>query len=118
MPEMAGGVGIRMDTFVGPLQASSLYALRTSATQGDLRHEAPTQSVTRTKPLASFRSQSTTIRVEPSSTDDSRLRGALPVPDSCGAIRNCDAVDHGGRHVRDRRGRAVKIGRPVPLEMR
>jgi hypothetical protein len=31
---------------------------------------------------------STIIRVEPSSTDGSRLRGALPIPDSCGAA-NC-----------------------------
>src|SRR6516162_9579759 len=29
--------------------------------------------------------QSTTLRVDSSSTDDSRLRGALPQPDSCSA---------------------------------
>jgi hypothetical protein len=29
--------------------------------------------------------QSTTLRVDSSSTDDSRLRGALPIPDSCTA---------------------------------
>jgi hypothetical protein len=28
--------------------------------------------------------QSTSFRVDSSSTDDSRLRGALPIPDSCG----------------------------------
>jgi hypothetical protein len=32
--------------------------------------------------------QSTTLRVESSSTDDSRLRGALPQPDSCTAAND------------------------------
>jgi hypothetical protein len=31
--------------------------------------------------------QSTTLRVDSSSTDDSRLRGALPIPDSCTAAK-------------------------------
>src|ERR1700726_2625371 len=32
--------------------------------------------------------QSTTLRVDSSSTDDSRLRGALPSPDSCTATKS------------------------------
>src|SRR4249920_3155427 len=32
--------------------------------------------------------QSTTLRVDTSSTDDSRLRGALPIPDSCTATKS------------------------------
>src|SRR5213078_1370110 len=35
---------------------------------------------------------STIIRLEPSSTDDSRLRGALPAPDSCSAARDADGL--------------------------
>jgi len=44
------------------------------------------------EPLASFRIQSTIIRVEPSSTDDSRLRGALPEPDSGSAANNVRGI--------------------------
>ena len=35
---------------------------------------------------------STIIRVRPSSTDDSRLRGALPTADSCNAVRTALAI--------------------------
>jgi len=38
--------------------------------------------------------------VDSSSTDDSRLRGAPPFPDVCGAIRIRDAVDHMGGTAR------------------
>src|SRR5580704_8520987 len=37
--------------------------------------------------------QSTTLRVDSSSTDDSRLRGALPQPDSCTAANNAPSCD-------------------------
>jgi hypothetical protein len=39
--------------------------------------------------------QSTTLWVESSSTSDARLRGALPLPDSCTAANDVhDAIDH------------------------
>src|SRR5262245_62062327 len=53
-----------------------------SATQGDLCHEAPALPVAQPS-RSSASGLSTIIQVEPSSTDDSRLRGALPASDSC-----------------------------------
>jgi hypothetical protein len=38
--------------------------------------------------------QSTTLRVDSSSTDDSRLRGALPQPDSCTPQQTASLFDH------------------------
>jgi len=39
--------------------------------------------------------QSTTLRVDSSSTDDSRLRGALPLPGSCSAAKSVAAGSTG-----------------------
>ena len=54
--------------------------------------------------------QSTTIRVDSSSTDDSRLRGALPFPDSRDE-ETAMRVDPAGAI---RRARRRMIGRPMP----
>src|SRR5688572_1123521 len=43
---------------------------------------------------------STTIRVEPSSTDDSRLRGALPGSDSCSAASGAHGLSAGTTNTR------------------
>ena len=50
------------------------------AATGDLCHEAPTPAVT-AQAARQLPDQSTTLRVDSSSTDDSRLRGALPLAD-------------------------------------
>ena len=43
--------------------------------------------------------QSTTLRVDSSSTDDSRLRGALPEPDSCSAAKPLHSITSSGSDV-------------------
>ena len=59
-----------------PAQASLVTARRIAQPPtGDLCHEAPTRTVTRIS-RSSATDQSTTLRVDSSSTDDSRLRGA------------------------------------------
>jgi hypothetical protein len=73
----------------GPAQAS--LTLRPA---GSLSRPEAT-FVTRLRPLRlparaarQLPDQSTTLRVDSSSTDDSRLRGALPLPDSCSAVNS------------------------------
>jgi hypothetical protein len=85
LPQMAGGSASAL-SLSRPAQAS--LTLRPA---GSLSRPTAT-FVTRLQPLRSparaarqLPDQSTTLRVESSSTDDSRLRGALPLPDSCGA---------------------------------
>jgi len=56
-----------------------------SAAQGDLCREAPTGRLP-DQAARQLPDLSTIIRVRPSLTDGSRLRGALPVPDSCSAV--------------------------------
>jgi hypothetical protein len=86
LPQMAGGSASAL-SLSRPAQAS--LALRPV---GSLSRPEAT-FVTRLQPLRlparaarQLPDQSTTLRVESSSTDDSRLRGALPIPDSCSAI--------------------------------
>jgi hypothetical protein len=56
--------------------------------KGDLCHEAPVRPVIIPSETArQLPDLSTIIRVEPSSTGDSRLQGALPIPDSCTATK-------------------------------
>ena len=62
--------------------------------------------------------QSTTLRVESSSTDDSRLRGALPFPDFCGAIRFRDAVDHVGDAQRSSDARTTGLWPSVLMQIK
>src|SRR5207253_7274439 len=74
-------VGIRIVTFEACSGFTHVTARRIAQPpKGDLCHEAPARAVTRTS-----RSSATgSIDNSPgdsSSTDDSRLRGALPIPD-------------------------------------
>jgi hypothetical protein len=48
----------------------------------------------RYEPARQLPDQSTTLRVDSSSTDDSRLRGALPRPDSCTSTCSDDLFDY------------------------
>src|SRR5262245_33426663 len=67
---MAGEAGIRIVTFEACSGFTHVTARRIAQPPiGDLCHEAPVHAV------------STTLRVDSPSTDDSRLRGALPGPD-------------------------------------
>ena len=63
-----------------PLRRRHLGDQSCTALEGDVVHSQDGQH--RHSPLPD---QSTTLRVDSSSTDDSRLRGALPLPDSCTA---------------------------------
>jgi len=72
-------------------------ALLTLRPAGSLSHPKVT-FVTRLQPVRlpaqaarQLPDQSTTLRVDSSSTDDSRLRGALPTPDSCTAAKTAVA---------------------------
>jgi hypothetical protein len=56
--------------------------------------------------------QSTILRVDSSSTDDSRLRGALPLPDSCTAAKAPVAV--GMRVTSHPPHRSVRAAFPHP----
>src|ERR1700694_5332300 len=85
LPQMAGGSASAL-SLSRPAQASlTLRPARSlSAPQATF--------VTRLHPMRlptraarQLPDQSTTLRVDSSSTDDSRLRGALPLPDSCSA---------------------------------
>jgi hypothetical protein len=81
-PQMAGGSASAL-SLSRPAQA--LLALRPAGLLSRPRRPLSRGSDPASypaKPLASFRIQSTTIRVESSSTDDSRLQGALPSTDS------------------------------------
>src|SRR6202040_1701455 len=85
LPQMAGGSASAL-SLSRPAQA--LLALRPA---GSLSRPQAT-FVTRLQPMRlpaqaarQLPDQSTTLRVESSSTDDSRLRGALPIADSCSA---------------------------------
>src|SRR6266849_4761065 len=85
LPPMAGGSASAL-SLSRPAQA--LLTLRPA---GSLSRPQAT-FVTRLQPVQlpaqaarQLPDQSTTLRVESSSTDDSRLRGALPTPDSCTA---------------------------------
>ena len=51
----------------------------------DYRAEAPTHAAYPHRAARQLPDQSTTLRVDSSSTDDARFRGALPIPDSCTA---------------------------------
>ena len=85
LPQMAGGSASAL-SLSRPAQA--LLKLRPA---GSLSRPKAT-FVTRLQPMQlpaqaarQLPDQSTTLRVDSSSTDDSRLRGALPIPDSCSA---------------------------------
>src|SRR5262249_12019685 len=59
--------------------------------------------------------QSTTLRVESSSTGNPRLRGALPTPDSCTATNDAHWVssfNHGSRAVHPVPSRVLAISSP------
>src|SRR5439155_12361569 len=101
LPQMAGGSASAL-SLSRPAQA--LLTLRPA---GSLSHPKVT-FVTRLQPVRlpaqaarQLPDQSTTLRVDSSSTDDSRLRGALPQPDSCTAAN--DTTIQSPR----RRGRAL-----------
>src|ERR1700736_974807 len=88
LPQMAGGSASAL-SLSRPAQA--LLSLRPA---GSLSRPQAT-FVTRLQPMRlpaqaarQLPDQSTTLRVDSSSTDDSRLRGALPLPDFCGAAKN------------------------------
>src|ERR1700737_744356 len=87
LPQMAGGSASAL-SLSRPAQA--LLALRPA---GSLSRPQAT-FVTRLQPMRlpaqaarQLPDQSTTLRVDSSSTDDSRLRGALPTADSCSATK-------------------------------
>src|SRR2546429_4647299 len=93
-------------------------ALLTLRPAGSLSHPKVT-FVTRLQPVRlpaqaarQLPDQSTTLRVDSSSTDDSRLRGALPIADSCTAA-NGILFDHlvGACEQRRRHVEADRIGR-------
>ena len=72
--------------FRGLLRLHARYGpLDCSTAQGGLCHEAPAQSVARPN-RSSLPEQSTTLRVEPSSTGDTRRRGARRVEDGRGGL--------------------------------
>src|ERR1700737_4092387 len=88
LPQMAGGSASAL-SLSRPAQA--LLALRPA---GALSRPQAT-FVTRLQPMRlpaqaarQLPDQSTTLRVDSSSTDDSRLRGALPRPNSCSAANS------------------------------
>jgi hypothetical protein len=87
LPQMAGGSASAL-SLSRPAQAS--LTLRPT---GSLSRPQAT-FVTRLQPLRlparaarQLPDQSTTLRVDSSSTDDSRLRGALPTADACTAAK-------------------------------
>jgi hypothetical protein len=87
LPQMAGGSASAL-SLSRPAQAS--LTLRPA---GSLSRPQAT-FVTRLQPMRlpaqaarQLPDQSTTLRVDSSSTDDSRLRGALPTADSCSAAK-------------------------------
>src|SRR4030081_437215 len=113
LPQMAGGSASAL-SLSRPAQAS--LTLRPA---GSLSRPTAT-FVTRLQPLLSparaarqLPDQSTTLRVESSSTDDSRLRGALPQPDSCIAANSIFSLDYlvGAREQRRRGGETELPGR-------
>jgi hypothetical protein len=78
-------VGIRIVTFRGLLRLHSRYDPPDCSTaQSGLCHETPALPVTRPSRSSATRSIDNSL-VEPPSTDDSRLWGALPTADSCAA---------------------------------
>src|SRR5713101_9734023 len=92
LPQMAGGSASAL-SLSRPAQA--LLALRPA---GSLSRPQAT-FVTRLQPVRlparaarQPPDQSTTLRVESSSTDDARLRGALPLADSCSAEKGAWAI--------------------------
>src|SRR5258706_8615213 len=94
LPQMAGGSASAL-SLSRPAQAS--LTLRPA---GSLSRPQAT-FVTRLQPMRlpahaarQLPDQSTTLRVDSSSTDDSRLRGALPQPDSCTAANGSPSLDH------------------------
>src|SRR6266852_4340899 len=97
LPQMAGGSASAL-SLSRPAQAS--LTLRPA---GSLSRPQAT-FVTRLQPVQlparaarQLPDQSTTLRVDSSSTDDSRLRGALPKPNSCTAQRvRRKKADHSG----------------------
>jgi hypothetical protein len=80
-------VGIRIVTFEACSGFTHVTARRIAQPPtGDLCHEAPTHAVTcisRSSATGSIDNS----RGDSSSTDDSRLRGALPIGDSCAAAK-------------------------------
>ena len=97
-------VGIRIVTFEACSGFTHVTARRIAQPPtGDLCHEAPTRAVTRTS-RSSATGSIDNSPVDSSSTDDLRLRGALPLPDSCSAAN--------GGAIRSPRRRAAPA-RPV-----
>src|SRR6202040_3492914 len=108
LPQMAGGPASAL-SLSRPAQAS--LTLRPA---GSL---SPPQAtlVTRLQPMRvpakaarQLPDQSTTLRVDSSSTDDSRLRGTLPIADSCTATKRL------ARLHRDPRSPAAAFPSSVP----
>jgi hypothetical protein len=82
-------VSIRIVTFEACSGFTHVTARRIAQPpKGDLCHEAPALRLP-ARAARQLPDQSTTLRVESSSTDDSRLRGALPIADSCTAATTC-----------------------------
>src|SRR5215510_2023267 len=104
LPQMAGGSASAL-SLSRPAQAS--LTLRPA---GSLSRPEAT-FVTRLQPMQlpaqaarQLPDQSTTLRVDSSSTDDSRLRGALPLADICSAARKAlfdDLIGPGDEHCGD-----------------
>src|SRR6202011_2839188 len=99
LPQMAGGSASAL-SLSRPAQA--LLSLRPA---GSLSRPQAT-FVTRLQPMRlpaqaarQLPDQSTTLRVDSSSTDDSRLRGALPEPDSCSAAKPLHSITSSGFDV-------------------
>jgi hypothetical protein len=97
LPQMAGGSASAL-SLSRPAQASL-----TLRPVGSLSRPQAT-FVTRLQPMRlpaqaarQLPDQSTTLRVDSSSTDDSRLRGALPLPDSCTAANAIYSITSSAR---------------------
>ena len=82
LPQMAGGSASAL-SLSRPAQALLALQARRIARPpiGDLCHEAPARAVTRTSRSSATGSIDNSPRVDSSSTDNSRLRGALPRAD-------------------------------------
>src|SRR5215217_2219485 len=92
LPQMAGGSASAL-SLSRPAQAS--LALRPVGSLSRPKTTFVTRLQLCQLPCRAARQlpdQSTTLRVDSSSTDDSRLRGALPGPDSCTAAKEHDRL--------------------------
>ena len=97
LPQMAGGSASAL-SLSRPAQAS--LTLRPAG----LLSRPKATFVTRLQPMRlpaqaarQLPDQSTTLRVDSSSTDDSRLRGALPRPDPCSAANTIYSITSSAR---------------------